>query len=122
MGKRIIIIGDHNNTRMCQILEIQGVDYDLAGTLDEACEKVFAKDVSYDVIILDVNFPRSKGMEATHSGDIFLELLEEKAYDIPVIINSSVMNPPKSDLVVGRIFPWEFQKFEEFLNVIKNKD
>lgn len=119
--KRVIIVGDHDSTKMCRILETQGVEYDLAFTFDEACEKVFAKS-SYDGMVLDMNFPKSNGMEPTRSGKVLLELLEEKKYNIPVLINSTMLNPPKSNLVVERIFPWELQKFEEFLNVIKNKD
>ena len=118
---RIIIIGDHDPTKLCRILETHGVDYDFTSTFDGACQKVFEQGLCYNGIVLDVHFPESEGMKPTPVGKTFLKLLEEKGMDIPVLLDSFSLNPPKSKLVVDQMFPWELYKFEQFLNAIKNK-
>lgn len=119
---RIIIIEDHDPTKLCRILETHGVDYDFTNTFDEAYQKVFEQGLCYNGIVLDVHFPESEGMKPTPVGKTFLKLLEEKGMDIPVLLDSFSLNPPKSKLVVDQMFPWELYKFEQFLNAIKNKD
>lgn len=113
--KRVIIIGDHDNTKMFQILKESGIVYDSAHTLEEACEKVFNKVKSYNAIVLDINFPECEGKQATRSGEMFLRLLENNKYDIPVLINAFLLNPPKSKLVVDKMLPWELHKFRQFI-------
>lgn len=90
--KRILLIDDEAYDNKCkkivQYMEEKGIFYDIAVTLEEATEKVLSD--LYDGIILDRYFPIKEGEENKGAGKMFLEILEERGKQIPVVVYSTM--------------------------------
>lgn len=98
-------------------MEEKGISYDVAVTLEEALEKVMLD--LYDGIILDKYFPFREGEERKGAEKRFLEILEEKGKQIPVIVYS-MSGTIKHELVIEHTSPGDQKQIEKVEGLINH--
>lgn len=80
--KKVLVVDDEENIRLLykEELEDEGYQVTVAGTADEAMEKI--EQNKPDIITLDIKMPGMDGIE-------FMRKLKEEKSDIPVILCSA---------------------------------
>lgn len=111
-----------NVKRYYNIWKKKGISYDTAVTLEEAIEKVLSE--LFDGIILDKYFSLKEGEEKREAGKRFLEVLEERGKQIPIVVYST-MGTIEHELVIEHTSPGDpnqLGKVEELLNHTITRD